>query len=72
MKPLSERSVNMVNAYLGETLGQAFVKYHFSESSKQKVSEMVENLRTVFKERIQQLDWMSDSTKDKESSSSAG
>jgi predicted metalloendopeptidase len=65
MKPLSERSVNMVNAYLGETLGQEFVKYHFSESSKQKVSEMVENLRTVFKERIQQLDWMSDSTKDK-------
>ena len=65
MKPLSERSVNMVNAYLGETLGQEFVKYHFSESSKQKVSEMVENLRAVFKERIQQLDWMSDSTKAK-------
>jgi putative endopeptidase len=65
MKPLSERSVNMVNAYLGETLGQEFAKYHFSESSKQKVSEMVENLRAVFKERIQQLDWMSDSTKAK-------
>jgi putative endopeptidase len=65
MKPQSEKAVNMVNAYLGETLGQEFVKHHFSENSKQKVSEMVENLRAVFKERIQNLDWMSDSTKTK-------
>ncbi len=65
MKPISERSVNMVNAYLGETLGKAFVKQHFSEASKKEVSQMVENLRAVFKERIQNLDWMSDSTKSK-------
>ncbi|MDP2174422.1 MAG: M13 family metallopeptidase [Bacteroidota bacterium] len=65
MKPISERSVNMVNAYLGETLGKAFVKQHFSEASKKEVSQMVENLRAVFKERIQNLDWMNDSTKAK-------
>lgn len=65
MKPISERSVNMVNAYLGETLGKAFVKQYFSEASKKEVSQMVENLRAVFKERIQNLDWMNDSTKAK-------
>ncbi len=63
MKPLWERSVNMVNGNLGEPLGQMFVKAYFSPESKKRVSEMVEELRTSFGERIQKLDWMSAETK---------
>lgn len=65
MKPRWNQALNMVNSNLGELLGKAFVKRHFSEEAKADVKEMVENLRTVFKERINQLSWMGDSTKAK-------
>jgi putative endopeptidase len=63
MKPLNERALASVNAFLGEPMGRLFVQKHFSASSKMKVAEMVEELREVFKERISRLEWMSDSTK---------
>lgn len=63
MKPRWKRSIEIINATLGETLGKLYVQKHFSESSKKRIGEMVENLREVYKERILQLDWMSDSTK---------
>lgn len=47
----------------GNILGRLYTKSFFPESSKQKVSEMIENVRTVYGERIDQLAWMSDSTK---------
>lgn len=65
MKPRWNRALDMVNANLGELLGKAFVERHFSEEAKADVREMVENLRSVFKERINQLSWMGDSTKAK-------
>jgi putative endopeptidase len=65
MKPRWERSVGMVNGALGEPLGQLFVAQHFGPESKQKVSEMVEDLRAAFKVRIENLEWMSPETKEK-------
>jgi putative endopeptidase len=47
----------------GNILGRLYTKQYFPESSKQKVSEMIENVRAVYGERIEQLSWMSDSTK---------
>jgi putative endopeptidase len=63
MKPRWKRSIEIINVTLGETMGKLYVQKHFSESSKKRIGEMVENLREVYKERILQLDWMSDSTK---------
>lgn len=42
---------------------QLYVKNYFSEKAKQKINEMVDDLASAFEEQIQQLDWMSDSTK---------
>lgn len=47
----------------GNILGRLYVAQYFPESSKKKVAEMIENVRTVYGERIQKLTWMSDSTK---------
>jgi putative endopeptidase len=41
---------------MGEALGQLFVKEYFPETAKQRYSDMVENMRTAYKERIQKLD----------------
>lgn len=65
MKPRWKRSLSKVNGSLGELLGKAFVKRHFPEESKEDVRRMVENLRSVFRERINGLTWMSEETKEK-------
>ena len=48
---------------LGEAIGQLYVEKYFPESSKQYMLELVENLRTALGEHIQNLTWMSDTTK---------
>ena len=64
MKPLWKRGVKAVtSSAIGEALGQAFVEQNFSESAKKMVNEMVDNITLVFEDRINELEWMSDSTK---------
>lgn len=63
MKPRWKRMLGVTNAVLGDALGKLYVERYFSAESKARVEEMVENLRTAFGQRIEQLDWMSDTTK---------
>ncbi len=48
---------------LGEAVGQAYVDKEFSPAAKARAKAIVENMVEVLGERIRQLDWMSDSTK---------
>jgi putative endopeptidase len=52
-----------VDNHLGQALGQLYVKRYFDENSKKRVLALVNNLQKSFEQRINQLDWMSDSTK---------
>ena len=52
-----------VDNYLGQALGQLYVKRYFDEGSKKRVLDLVNNLQKAFENRINHLDWMSDSTK---------
>jgi putative endopeptidase len=65
MKPRNERVFGTMNRVLGEPLGKLFVKEYFDEESKAYMSNMIENLRSAYKDRIQALEWMSDATKEK-------
>lgn len=58
-----KKMTNRVDGGLGELLGQLYVKKYFNETAKQRMDELVNNLQTAFDQRIQKLDWMSDSTK---------
>jgi putative endopeptidase len=62
-RPRQERAIMSVNNRLGMPMGKLFVAKYFPESSKKKISEMIENVRQVYKERINKLTWMSASTK---------
>jgi putative endopeptidase len=64
-RPRWKRVIQVENKLLGEPLGQLYVKEFFSEKAKQRYSDQVEAIRTAFKERIEKLTWMSDSTKQK-------
>lgn len=52
-----------VDRNLGQALGQLYVKRYFDENSKKRVLALVNNLQKSFENRINHLDWMSDSTK---------
>lgn len=58
-----KRGVSLVNGNLGELVGKTYVERYFPESSKEQMKELVENLRAVFKEGIDNLEWMSAETK---------
>ncbi|HTO16443.1 MAG TPA: M13 family metallopeptidase [Edaphocola sp.] len=62
-KELPKRAIDATNGILGMPLGKIFAKHYFPESSKDKVAEMIENVRAVFGERINMLSWMSEDTK---------
>jgi putative endopeptidase len=64
-KPRWKRVIDAEQDAIGEALGQLFVKEYFSDTAKQRYSELIENIRQAFKERIEKLAWMSDSTKQK-------
>ncbi|MDR0812165.1 MAG: M13 family metallopeptidase [Paludibacter sp.] len=62
-QPRWKRAVGVVNGVLGEAVGQMYVKKYFPETSKQRMLALVKNLQTALGERIDNLDWMGDSTK---------
>jgi putative endopeptidase len=63
LKPRWKRVLANVENGLGEALGQVYVEKYFSEDAKKRCLDMVNNMQGVYRERIQKLDWMSDSTK---------
>ncbi len=64
-RPRWKRVLDAEENAIGEALGQLFVKEYFNENAKKRYVEMVEAIRDAYKERIQKLLWMSDSTKQK-------
>lgn len=65
MQPRWKRVLNTASYALGEAIGEAYVKEYFPPEAKQRMLTLVENLRKALGERIQNLTWMSDTTKQK-------
>lgn len=63
LRPLWKRSLAATEGALGEAVGELYVEKYFPQSSKDYMVGLVENLRTALGQHIDNLDWMSDSTK---------
>ena len=63
LQPRWKRVLAKTNGALGEAIGELFVEKYFPPQSKVRMLELVGNLKIALGERIQNLDWMSDSTK---------
>jgi putative endopeptidase len=63
LKPRWKRSLEIIDATMGEALGQIYVEKYFSADSKKRINEMVDNLTAAYSDHINKLDWMSDETK---------
>lgn len=64
-KARGETITSVIDNSLGQALGQLYTKLYFPESAKARMLELVNNLQKAFSNRIDQLNWMSDSTKQK-------
>lgn len=64
-KTRGETMASNVDQMLGQALGQLYVKKYFPEAAKKRALELVNNLQQAMSKRIDNLDWMSDSTKQK-------
>ena len=63
--PRWRRALDAEEGAIGEELGQLFVKEYFDATAKARYEQIVENVRNAYKARMEKLDWMSDSTKQK-------
>ena len=64
-KPRWKRVLDTTEGGVGEALGQLYVKQYFPPESKAAMTQLVDNLRTSLKARLEKLDWMSADTKAK-------
>lgn len=62
-EPRWKRGVNVINGTLGEVVGKIYVEKHFKPEAKERMKELVENLRTAYAQGIKELDWMGEETK---------
>jgi putative endopeptidase len=65
MKPRWKDVLDVADGSLGEIIGQVYVEKYFSPQSKERVSKMVKNMLAVYRQRIENLDWMSAETRKK-------
>ncbi len=64
-KPRWKKIVESTNGYLGELIGEIYVKDYLPKGAKEKMLEIANNVRSVYAEHIKKLDWMSEPTKEK-------
>jgi putative endopeptidase len=62
-RPRWKRVLQTVDGGIGEALGELYVEKAFSPQAKARALELVENLRSALRDRIKELDWMSEATK---------
>ncbi len=63
--PRWRRALDAEERAIGEELGQLFVKEYFDAKAKARYEQIVENVRNAYKARMEKLDWMTDSTRQK-------
>ncbi|WP_298222289.1 M13 family metallopeptidase [Flavobacterium sp.] len=62
-RPLDERALQTVNFSIGEALGKLYVEKKFPAEAKTKAENMIKNIIQAYKVRINNLSWMSATTK---------
>lgn len=64
-RPRWKRVLGTINGTMGQALGQLYVAEYFPPDAKARAEELVTNVRNALKARVENLDWMSDATKEK-------
>ncbi|MGA9379484.1 MAG: M13 family metallopeptidase, partial [Phormidium sp.] len=63
LPPRTERVTNLIGQKYGHPLSQLYVKEHFSAESKKQVEEMIQQIKTLFRGRLEGNKWLTDATR---------
>lgn len=63
LRPRWKRVLSTTDQELGEALGQLFVAKNFPPEAKERAKIMIVNLKAALRDRLSQLDWISDETR---------
>ena len=63
LRPRWKRGVGFVGDAMGEAVGKIYVRTEFPPASKERMSELIDNLIEAYRASISALPWMSDETK---------
>lgn len=62
-EPRWKRAAQSADACIGDALGRLFVDAYFPASSKLRMQRLVDDLRSVFRDRLRALEWMTPPTR---------
>ncbi len=63
LRPRWKRGVGFVEGAMGEAVGRIYVRTEFPPASKERMTELIDNLIEAYRTSISALPWMSDETK---------
>jgi putative endopeptidase len=63
LKPRWQRCLDATDQRIGEALGRAYVRIAFTPEAKARMLDLVGNLRTALRRRLERVPWMSDTTR---------
>jgi predicted metalloendopeptidase len=61
--PRWRRSLNLIDRSIGEIAGRLYVERTFTPEARERIRELVANLRVAFEQSIDELEWMGPETK---------
>ena len=64
-RPMNKRALSLINGRLGEAFGKIYVQKYFSPEAKKEMEVMIDYLKKSYRQHINNLDWMSATTKEK-------
>lgn len=62
-EPRWKRAIRVIDHYVGEALGEIYVQKYFTSEARERMSLMVNDIRSVFLDRLQNLEWMKEETR---------
>jgi putative endopeptidase len=64
-KTYEKRAIGVINSWLGELLGEIYVKKYFSQESKKDIELMIDNVLLIMKKSLENNTWLTQQTKEK-------
>lgn len=60
-----KRAVRLIDEEIGEALGKLYVERHFTEEASRRMQTLVEDIKAVFRSRLEGIPWMTEATRKK-------
>lgn len=64
-EPRWQRAAKVVDGSIGEALGRLYVERHFPPAARARMAALVADVKSVFRDRLAKLEWMSEATRQK-------